>query len=206
LTKPRGSATLAVPLSPEIGKSHTEVNEAGESPWTPGVLDLLRDWSARAASSSAGHYSTAHGLSRRNILLGVPVVVLTTFIGTSVFATLQDDIDTSLKIFVGVISVMAAVLASLQTFLRFGERAEKHRVAGESWAALRREIDEMLALHPTYLAARGDPKNYLDDLRKRMDDTAALSPALGDRQWDVLKEELPVTKQAPDTASTTGRA
>ncbi len=139
-------------------------------------------------------------------MLGVPVVVLTTFIGTSVFATLQDDIDASLKIFVGVISVTAAVLASLQTFLRFGERAEKHRVAGESWAALRREIDEMLALHPTYLAARGDPKNYLDDLRKRMDDTAALSPALGDRQWDVLKEELPVTKQAPDTASTTGRA
>jgi hypothetical protein len=120
LTKPRGSATLAVPLSPQA-------NEAGESPWTPGVLDLLRDWSARAASSSAGHYSTAHGLSRRNILLGVPVVVLTTFIGTSVFATLQDDIDTSLKIFVGVISVTAAVLASLQTFLRFGERAEKHR-------------------------------------------------------------------------------
>jgi hypothetical protein len=139
-------------------------------------------------------------------MLGVPVVVLTTFIGTSVFATLQDDISTGLKIFVGVISVTAAVLASLQTFLRFGERSEKHRVAGESWAALRREIDEMLALHPTYLAARGDPKSYLDDLRKRMDDTAALSPALGDRQWGLLQDELPVPSEAPDAARTTGTA
>ena len=135
-------------------------------------------------------------------MLGVPVVILTTFIGTSVFATLQDEIDTSLKILVGVISVTAAVLASLQTFLRFGERAEKHRVAGESWAALRREIDEMLALHPTYLAARGDPKSYLDDLRKRMDDTAALSPALGDRQWDILSEELRQTTEAGEVPST----
>jgi hypothetical protein len=135
-------------------------------------------------------------------MLGIPVVVLTTFIGTSVFATLQDEIDTSLKILVGVISVTAAVLASLQTFLRFGERAEKHRVAGESWAALRREIDEMLALHPTYLAARGDPKSYLDDLRKRMDDTAALSPALGDRQYDLLSEELRQTTEAGEPART----
>jgi hypothetical protein len=168
------------------------------------VLDLLRDWSARSASSSAGHYATALRLSRGNLMLGIPVVVLTTFIGTSVFATLQDEIDTRLKITVGVISVTAAVLASLQTFLRFGERAEKHRVAGESWASLRREIDEMLALHPTYLAARGDPKSYLDDLRKRINDTATVSPALPDRQWQRLTEELPEPSAPSDAARTTG--
>ena len=187
---------------PDPDPNHVGEDDSSSSPWTPAVLDLLRDWSARAGGSSASHYSSAHRLSRGNLLLGVPVVILTTFIGTSVFATLQDEIDTSLKILVGVISVTAAVLASLQTFLRFGERAEKHRVAGESWAALRREIDEMLALHPTYLAARGDPKSYLDDLRKRMDDTAALSPALGDRQWDILNEEVRQTTEAGGVAST----
>ena len=137
-------------------------------------------------------------------MLGIPVVVLTTFVGTSVFATLQDEVDTSLKIFVGVVSVTAAVLASLQTFLRFGERAEKHRVAGESWASLRREIDEMLALHPTYLAARGDPKSYLDDLRKRMNEIGSVSPALPNREWQLLTEELPVPESPPDAARTPG--
>ncbi|HWB56748.1 MAG TPA: SLATT domain-containing protein [Gaiellaceae bacterium] len=187
---------------PDPHPNHVDEGDSSSSPWTPGVLDLLRDWSARAGASAARHYSSADRLSRGNLMLGIPVVVLTTFIGTSVFATLQDEIDTSLKILVGVISVTAAVLASLQTFLRFGERAEKHRVAGESWAALRREIDEMLALHPTYLAARGDPKSYLDDLRKRMDDTAALSPALGDRQYDLLSEELRQTTEAGEPART----
>lgn len=137
-------------------------------------------------------------------MLGIPVVVLTTFVGTSVFATLQDEVDTSLKIFVGVVSVTAAVLASLQTFLRFGERAEKHRVAGESWASLRREIDEMLALHPTYLAARGDPKSYLDDLRTRMNEIGSVSPALPNREWQLLTEELPVPENPPDAARTPG--
>lgn len=153
------------------------------SPWTPAVLELLRDWNRRADASAETHYAMANRLSSSNVLLGVPVVVLTTFVGTSVFATLQEDVDTRLRIFVGVVSVLAAVLASLQTFLRFGERAEKHRVAAEKWAALRREITEMLALHPTYLASRGDPKQYLDDLRTRMDEVSTQSPEMPDRRW-----------------------
>lgn len=106
-------------------------------------------------------------------------MILTTFVGTSVFATLGRNVDLWLRIGVGMISVLAAVLASLQTFLRFGERAEKHRSAAELWASIRREIDEMLALHPTYLASRGDPKQYLDDLRRRMDEIAQQSPEMG---------------------------
>ncbi|HEX2045089.1 MAG TPA: SLATT domain-containing protein [Gaiellaceae bacterium] len=154
-----------------------------EQPWTPAVLELLRDWNRRADASSETHYAMANRLSSSNILLGVPVVVLTTFVGTSVFATLQENVDTRLRIFVGVVSVLAAVFASLQTFLRFGERAEKHRVAAEKWAAIRREITEMLALHPTYLASRGDPKQYLDDLRTRMDEVSTQSPEMPDRRW-----------------------
>jgi hypothetical protein len=78
------------------------------------------------------------------------VVALTTVVGTSVFATLsRTHVNTGLQVAVGMLSVLAAVLASLQTFLRFGERAEKHRRAAEHWASIRREIDEKLALHPT---------------------------------------------------------
>jgi hypothetical protein len=168
-----------------MSNPEAEERRAGRlpSPWTPAVLELLRDWSRRADASAATHYEMANRLSSSNIALGVPVVVLTTFVGTSVFATLQEDVDTRLRIFVGVISVLAAVFASLQTFLRFGERAEKHRVAAEKWSAIRREIAEMLALHPTYLASRGDPKQYLDDLRARMDEVSTQSPEMPDRRW-----------------------
>ena len=153
------------------------------SPWTPAIVQLLRDWARRAGASADAHYELASRLSRANVRFGVPVVALTTAVGTSVFATLEHQVHTALRVSVGIISVIAAVLASLQTFLRFGERSEKHRTAAEAWANLRREIDEMVALHPDYLASRGDPKDYLDDLRRRMGEIAQQSPEMGEQGW-----------------------
>jgi hypothetical protein len=173
------------------------------SPWTPAVLDLLRDWANRAAASAETHYSVAGRLSRRNVQFGVPVVALTSLVGTSVFATLQQNVQLGVRIAVGVSSVVAAVLASLQTFLRFAERTEKHRAAAEAWAAVRREITEMLALHPTYLASRGDPKQYLDDLRRRMDEISAQSPEMGDREWTRAQRSYGLTYRMQDGPSGT---
>jgi hypothetical protein len=159
-------------------------------PWTKAVLELLHDWHDRAAISQEAHYVIATRLTKYNIWFGVPVVALATFVGTSVFATLQKDVRTSLRIIVGSVSVLAAVLASLQTFLRFQERAEKHRAAAELWAAIRREIDQMLALHPDYLAERSDPKAYLDGLRERMDRVSGQSPEIGDRDLADARRKL----------------
>jgi hypothetical protein len=154
-----------------------------ESPWTPEVVRLLREWSARAQASADAHYALCTRLSRSNIRFGVPVVILTTFVGTSVFATLQHHVNVGLRITVGMVSVLAAVLASLQTFLRFGERAEKHRTAAEAWAALRRDMEAMIALHPTYPESRGDPKNYLDEVRQKFAQIAQQSPEMGEQGW-----------------------
>lgn len=151
-----------------------------ESPWTPPVIALLKKWSSRAQAAADAHYDLCTRLSRANIRFGVPVVVLTTFVGTSVFATLEHRVNVGLKITVGMISVLAAVLASLQTFLRFGERAEKHRTAAEAWAALNRELEVMIALHPAYPESRGDPKKFLDDVRQRFAEIAQQSPEMGE--------------------------
>ena len=62
----------------------------------------------------------------------------------------------------------------------------------------------MLALHPTYLAARGDPKSYLDDLRKRMNEIGSVSPALPNREWQLLTEGLPESDDSPGAARTSG--
>jgi hypothetical protein len=180
-----------------------------ESPWTSDVVKLLRAWSARAEASADAHYELCTRLSRSNIRFGVPVVILTTFVGTSVFATLQHHVNLWLRILVGMVSVLAAVLASLQTFLRFGERAEKHRTAAESWAALKRDMEAMIALHPTYPESRGDPKKYLDDVRQRFAQVAQQSPEMGEQGWwhprrryrasDVDQQQLGEQRDEPTT-------
>src|SRR5262245_64007629 len=76
------------------------------SPWTPRVLALLREWNDRAGATAETHYAIAARLGRLNVRLGIPVVVLTTFVGTSVFATLERHVDLSLKILIGTVSVL----------------------------------------------------------------------------------------------------
>jgi hypothetical protein len=177
----------------------TQVDQQSEPPavkvpWTKPVLALLRDWQLRAAIGQEAHYARATSLADYNIWFGVPVVALATLVATSVFATLQEDVRIELRVVVGSISALAAVLASLQTFLRFQERAEKHRVSAELWAAVRREIDEMLALHPDYLAERSDPKKYLDDLRRRMDEVSAQSLEIGEKYMLAARRKLGVAE------------
>lgn len=169
------------------GEAEQEGQSGTKVPWTEPVLALLRDWQERAAVSQDAHYVRSTRLSRYNLLFGIPVVVFATIVGTSVFATLQENVVAGWRIAVGIVSVLAAVMASLQTFLRFQERAEKHRAAAELWAAIRREIDQMLALHPEYLAERSDPKAYLDQLRGRMGEVSAQSPEIGDKDWSAAQ-------------------
>ena len=159
-------------------------------PWTQPVLSLLRETHDAAAISQDAHYAIATRLARYNIWFGIPVVALATLVGTSVFATLQKDVRTDLRILIGFVSVLAAVLASLQTFLRFQERGEKHRAAAEHWSQIRRETKQMLALHPDYLAERSDPKTYLDGLREKMDRVSAQSPEIGEHDWTIVYEKL----------------
>lgn len=106
---------------------------------------LLSKWEQNLQISRAAHYESAKNLSRANYLLGIPVTVLSAVVGTSILATVQEDVGLNLKILAGLISMLAAILAGLNTFLRFEERAEKHRTIGARCAALMREIEEALA-------------------------------------------------------------
>jgi hypothetical protein len=166
------------------------MDEHEKVPWTPQVLDHLRAVHDTAAISQHAHYELATKFARFNVWFGVPVVALTTLIGTSVFATLQQNVRTSLRVIVGAVSVVAAVLASLQTFLRFQERSERHRAAAELWSQIRRETERMLALHPDYLAERSDPKSYLDSLGEKLDRVAGQSPEIGESSIDAARTSL----------------
>ncbi len=164
------------------------------STWTAQTETLLRDWRNRAGAASKAHYTIASRLRRHNVMLGVPVVVFSTVVGTSLFATLTEArVNTMLRLVIGSISVAAAILAGLQTFLRFGERAEKHVVAA-GYAALRRDMDEVLALPRE---ARETPKDCLDRLRKDLSKVGQQSPEIPEDLWVKKAREYGVEDKLP---------
>jgi hypothetical protein len=75
-----------------------------------------------------------------------------------------------MQIVVGLASVAAALLASLQTFLGYSERAEKHRIAGAKYGALGRELEQIRASDTTLTF------DEISAVRKRLNDLAVESP------------------------------
>lgn len=112
---------------------------------TEAEINLLKRWRTNCNRSQIANYDAANRYSWRNYKLGVPTIILSTVVGTSVFAALGDKIDATYQITVGFLSVTAAVLAALQTFLKWGELAAKHSSTAAEYGSVKRQIDQILA-------------------------------------------------------------
>ena len=141
-------------------------------PGTPEELVLA--WLRRARESQLSHYEMANRLARRNLWMGVPVIAITALVGTSAFGSVVADlVPIWAKVAAGSASVLAAVLASLQTFFKFSERAERHKTFAAKFGAVRRELE---ALHASGKVAQ--EANFVTVLREKLDKLAEEAPAV----------------------------
>jgi hypothetical protein len=76
--------------------------------------------------------------------------------------------------------------------------AEKHVVAADWYAAVRRDIDQLLVLSAQ---ERGTPKSCFDRIRKEMSKVGQQSPEIGNRPWKVMAKKYGVYDPAPATAA-----
>jgi hypothetical protein len=117
---------------PDPSRYTPPANEAG----------LVLAWLRRARESQFSHYVAAKRLGNYGRVFGVPVIVITAIVGASAFAsTLSQTVPLYAKLIAGLCSLAATVLSSLQTFFKFSERSEKHRIFGAKFGALRRELE-----------------------------------------------------------------
>jgi hypothetical protein len=146
--------------------------------WTAQITELLQDWHLRVYAAQAAHYAAADQFRLLNYLVGLPAIVFSSIVGTAIFAGL--DHDKTQTVLVASISIAAAVLSGLQTFLRFPERASQHATAADWYSAIRRDIEETLHLP---VENRGNAKQCLDQLRKEMNRVTQDAPELRGRLW-----------------------
>ena len=170
----------------------SETGTTGPTPpsfgWDSHLEGLLSDWQSRAWAAQIAHYRVASRLRQYNVWLGLPVVIFTTAVGTSLFATLSEkQLAMWLRITVGAISLMAAILAGIQTFLSFAKRADQHAVAADWYASIRRKIEQQAN---TPRKGRSDPRKFLDEVRKDMNTVGSQFPEIGESMWSQVAEEV----------------
>src|SRR5436190_1807437 len=86
---------------------------------------------------------TSRSVGRRRYRQAMRRERLTAAVGTTVFSSIASSPQLWVKILTGIMSMAAAVLAALQTFLKYSERAAQHKAAAQNYGMLRREYEEM---------------------------------------------------------------
>jgi hypothetical protein len=146
--------------------------------WGSATAVLLEDWHFRVTRAQFGHQLSADRTHIWHLLLGVPVVIFTTVVGTGAFAAINQETDDFWKVAAGTVSIVAAVLASMQTFFGFGERSDRHRIAATRYASTRRSIELALTSHDA--AA-------VPFLKGEMDRTGAAAPQIDKEKWEKAR-------------------
>lgn len=160
------------------------MNNSGNHTNPENAKELFEKWMKRLRESQFSHYEAAKALGRSNFALGIPAVVLSTFVGTSIFASLGETLTSSVQILVGIISVLAATLSALQTFLGFSERAAKHRAIASRYGAARRKIEELLAISGNSISPE-----EVSNLRREIDSISEEAPNVPDRIWERVQKK-----------------
>lgn len=149
--------------------------------------DLLKYWRFRIHRVQIAHYECARYFERLHLWLGLPAVVLSTVVGTTVFASLSKVTDLAFQIAVGLLSVIAAVLTGLQTFLRYSELAERHRLVGARFANLKHRIELLTAFPPATEAEFNSSLQSVEDAWSKLREE---SPMLPGRIWKRIEKAI----------------
>ena len=166
-------------------------------PWGIEEEKLLGKWADRAACYRWLHDESEKKYSHLNMILTIPVIVLSTLTGTANFglgSTVPENFQTVAQLSIGGVSLFTGIISTVANFLRYAQRMEAHRGAAISWGKLYRKISVELAL------ARPIREKCMDFIlvtRSEMDRLIEQSPGIPDdilekfkKQFDVGEVEL----------------
>jgi len=117
-------------------------------------IALLKRWDKQFHKLEKAHFSSATACRLLNYSLGIPLLIVTVVIASEIFGLLEKTAEKQYSkeggyleieaMFVISCSLLAPILAALQTFLRFPERAEQHKNAANAFGELRKKTQSLI--------------------------------------------------------------
>lgn len=161
-------------------------------------MSIVRRWLFGVRVAHKAQIKSAARADHMQKLLGIPATVISAIVGTAVFASLSESHPEKwMTIVVGLFSVLAAVLAALQTYLGFSERAEQHRKSAGRYGIIRRQLEELLA---TYSDEHPCDVDQIETIGKTWSEIEAAAPTLSQSLYAKIAREVRLD-QSPRRAS-----
>ena len=81
--------------------------------------DLLEGWHKGLRILQIGNFEASTYYGKLGKRFGVPVVITTSIVSSAIFATMGDSQYSAIQLAAGLVSILATLLSSLQTFLGY---------------------------------------------------------------------------------------
>ena len=105
------------------------------------MTPTINEWSKRLSIAQTGHYIASERYILINRFIGIPLVISSTFVSAFLFFD-GTGFSENVSILMKLLSVLVALLASLQTLMRPTEKAEAHRSCAARYGNLKRKIEQ----------------------------------------------------------------
>jgi hypothetical protein len=192
----RSSVATIGPGTPGAG---TDLSGAAAAPkkfmngWTKEQETLMAEWADIAGCYKWLNDRAEKIYTRSNMLITIPVIILSTLTGTANFAIgsfiSEDDQQTKKYVSAGIggFSILAGILTTLGNFFQYAQKSEAHRVAGVAWGKFQRQITVEVAIHPD---ERIEAMDFLKLCRQDLDRLIEQSPAIPDPVIVAFEKEF----------------
>jgi len=146
----------------------------------------------KARFAGTAHHMAAERASRKNIWIGVPVVIFSSIVATSIFGSISEaPPSTTWQIITGFVALTAAVLSALQTFFRFAEQSQMHLAAATNFLAMRRKLDVFLVRHSdSDESSHEKALQELEPMLEELESIGRTAPVVSNTLYHQAKNEV----------------
>ena len=102
------------------------------------IQELIDDWKQRVNDNQKVNYALAIKHNKYHYWIGLPATILTTIAGATL---LVEVVEPRIRITVGIVGIVAAILSAIQTLYSHAKRAENHRLIASQLVHVRRDIE-----------------------------------------------------------------
>ncbi len=151
--------------------------------------ELFDEWHRRFHQLKRAHLRAAWWYERRNRMIGRLTIVLAVSAVPLAFVVVLLGAENRLYwgVLAAAVAAFAAILATLQVFDRDGERAERHRAAGVTYAKLEGDVEELCAFMPI---DREELQRHAQELRQEWHRLTGSSPVVPERIFAAVENEI----------------
>lgn len=146
----------------------------------------------KARFAGTAHHMAAERASKKNIWLGVPAVIFSAVVASSIFSSINETAPSTVwQIATGFVALAAAVVSALQTFFRFDEKSQMHQAAASGLLSMRRKLSVFLVRYGDRdSSSKEEALQQLEPMLEELESLGRTAPAIPNALYHRAKKEV----------------